>query len=405
MRGPGCSRPTALVGDDAPPVHIEGFRFAAGAAGIKKRGGPDVALMVCDGPRPVAAGLFTTSRVTAAPVRLSLRHLEATGGEGICAIVANSGNANACTGRAGDEAAERMAEAAARTAGVGMRSVLVASTGVIGAPMDAQKAEAGIERLGGALTAEGLRAAAEAIRTTDTFTKIAVASGGGVHVAGIAKGAGMIRPDVATMLAFVFTDAAVDAEALRAATERAAAASFNRISVDGAMSTNDTLVVMASGAGATAGEGALDGPLTEVCRALAWAVVKDGEGATRVVEVWVTGARSVADAERAARFVADSPLVKTAVAAGDANWGRVFGATGASGVEQAPERLCLWFDDVMIAHHGTGCGPEAEARATAVMARPGYVIRVDLGVGEAEASVLTCDLTADYVRINADYRT
>lgn len=392
---------------------VPGFRAAGIASGLKKTGQLDLALMVADGPCS-AAGVFTRNLVQAAPVVLSRRRV-ASGTA--TAILANSGGANACVGRAGMEAAAKATGFAAEALGIEADRVLAASTGVIGLPLDTSAIEGALPELMGRLRADGFRQAAEAIMTTDTAPKLSFTGGevdgAEVTVGGLCKGAGMIRPDMATMLAFLFTDAAVEPGYLQRCLSRAAEVSFNRITVDGDTSTNDTVFLLASGLAGNAVLGSDDDAgaarfgemVATVCRDLARMIVKDGEGATKLVTVEVTGAGTDDQARLAAFTVAQSPLVKTALFGEDANWGRILGALGRSGAEFDPEGAKVYFDDVLVYSDGAGVA-DVEEPATAVMRRPEFVIRVDLGAGEGgRFEVLTCDLSVEYIRINADYRS
>ncbi|MBI2369482.1 MAG: bifunctional glutamate N-acetyltransferase/amino-acid acetyltransferase ArgJ [Deltaproteobacteria bacterium] len=388
---------------------VEGFHAAGIAAGIKKGGTPDMALIVADAPA-VGAGLLTTNQVKAAPVLVDRERLR---GARFRAIIANSGNANACTGALGVADAREMARLTARALGVREGEVLVASTGVIGQRLPMAAVRQGVPRLVRRLSPLGLPEAASAIMTTDTFPKLAHASavvgGRRVMVCGIAKGAGMIRPSMATMLAFILTDAQIRAPALRAALKHAVGASFNRITVDGDMSTNDTVIALASGrAGNPTDRGSLQAVarlLARVCRELALMIVRDGEGATKVITVEVRGARTEAEARRTAYAVAHSPLVKTAIFGQDANWGRILAAIGGTGVPVDPNRVEVAFDRTVLVRQGVQAGRAAEQRAAAALKRPALTITVDLHQGRAAAAVYTSDLTYEYVRINAGYRT
>ena len=410
----------------------EGFAAGAATAGLKPSGAPDVALVVAD-RTCAAAGLFTRNQVAAAPVHLDRAALAATGGRAR-AIVANSGNANACTGPAGDAAARAMQAAVAAVVGCAPDEVLVLSTGLIGVPLDGPRVEAGILGAAASLAedeAAGL-AAAEAIRTTDTCAKHAALrvalSGGTVSLGGIAKGSGMIHPDMATMLAVITTDAALTPEQAAQQLSAANARTFNRISVDGDTSTNDTVLLLAGGAAGIGlateeDEAAFAQALTALCARLALAIVRDGEGASRFVTLHVTGANSVAEAAAIARTIATSPLVKTAFAGGDPNWGRILAAAGRAGVAIDAACLRLWIapgeaegalggdppthvpaDGILLAHAG-GATAFDEAAAAAVMAGPAFRVGLDLGLGDEAATVWTTDLTQDYVTINAEYTT
>lgn len=389
---------------------VNGFSAAAGAAGIKKKGGPDLALIVSDRPC-AAAGVFTTNSVKAAPVLVSMER--AAAGTARC-ILANSGNANACTGAAGLAAALRAGEAAAGALGIDPGEVLLASTGVIGAPLNAALIERAMPTLAGNLREDGLVDAAGAIMTTDSFPKMSVfdgeAGGRSYRIAGIAKGAGMIMPRMATMLCFVISDARISSRDLREALPRAAGSTFNRITVDGDTSTNDTVLILANGAAGNPDmdRKALEGfeaGLTTVLGDLARMVVKDGEGATKVVEVEVRGALSAEQAERAARTVANSSLVKTAFYGQDPNWGRIIAALGRAGIDMNEELVDIRIDSVQIVSGGMTLGVEAEAEGAERMKNPEFSVVVDLHLGRFSDRMLTCDLTHDYVSINADYRT
>jgi glutamate N-acetyltransferase/amino-acid N-acetyltransferase len=377
---------------------VPGFRVAGVAAGIKKTGRPDVALLAADAPAACGA-VFTQNRMRAAPVELSAARARAGR---LSAVVVNSGNANACTPDGARDAAEMAARAAAALE-VPEKSVAVASTGVIGVPLPMARVRRGVTAAAAALRPDGWDDFAQAILTTDKGPKVASARAGRAVVHGCAKGAGMIAPNLATTLAFVATDAAIAAPALRRLVRGAAQRTLNRAIVDGDTSTNDSLFVLASGRTAVA-EARLAAALEEVLGHLAEALVRDGEGATHVVRVEVTGARSERAAERVARQIATSPLVKTAIAGADPNWGRVLAAAGNAGVPLAPARVALWLGDVAVVRAGVGVAG-TEARAHAVLSQPRYTMRLDLGQGSARAHVLTCDLTHEYVTINASYRS
>jgi glutamate N-acetyltransferase/amino-acid N-acetyltransferase len=386
----------------------KGFRAAGVAAGVKSAG-RDVALIVSDRPASAAA-VFTTNRVQAAPILVSREHLQ--GGQAR-AIVANSGNANACTGEQGLADARRMASIAAAAAGVVAEDVLVASTGIIGHALPMDRIESGIRQAAAGLGERG-EDAAEAIMTTDTRPKqIAVEleiSGQTVRLGGIAKGSGMIGPHLATMLAFLTTDAAVWPEVLQASLASSAARTFNCMTVDGDTSTNDTLFLMANGAsGAQIRPGSpahqrFAEALDTVCTHLAKEVARDGEGATKLIEVRVQGARSFAQAQKVALTIANSPLVKTAFFGNDPNWGRILMAAGRAGVALDPQRLALSIGDVPLVENGAPLPFDAGA-ARAAMDRPEVTTTLHLGLGPVNATVWTCDLSYDYVRINAEYHT
>lgn len=389
------------------------------AAGIKKTGAPDLALIVSETPC-TAAAIFTQNRFAAAPVTYD-RSVLAYNAEGIQAVLINSGCANACTGSEGMANARRMAELAEQALGLNPYQCLVMSTGVIGVQLPMPRLADGIPAAVQALSAAGFDAAAQAIMTTDTRPKTAhaalVLSGGEtVHLWGMAKGAGMIHPNMATLLAVVLTDIAITPALLDQALHHAVTRSFNAITVDGDTSTNDTLAVLANGA---AGNETLEDPdfaafqaaLATVCASLAQQIVRDGEGATKFVTITVNGAATIDDAQRAAKAIAHSPLVKTALYGGDANWGRILAAVGYSGAAVEPDRAALYFgsasaglDPLQVVAAGQPL-PYDETAATARFAQPEIEIRVELGLGPGEATVWTCDLSHGYVDINGHYRT
>jgi len=395
---------------------LEGVRFAVGAAGIRYAERTDVMLALFDAGTTVA-GVFTKSKCPSAPVDWCRDRLK--GGKAR-ALLVNSGNANAFTGKSGAQAVKFSAKLAAAATGAPERQIFLASTGVIGEPLDAQKFDGLLERLAQDARPNGWQDAARAIMTTDTYPKLASRSatiaGVEVTINGFAKGAGMIAPDMATMLAFVFTDAAVGAEALQNMLESGVKGSFNAITVDGDTSTSDTLLLFATGAakkrGAPKIEKASDKRLIEFKRALdavlldlAHQVVKDGEGARKFVEVAVTGAESAKAAKRIAFSIANSPLVKTAIAGEDANWGRIVMAVGKAGEKADRDRLAIWFGGVRVAYKGLRDPDYNEADVSQIMKRDEIVINVDLGLGKGAATVWTCDLTKEYVAINGDYRS
>lgn len=396
---------------DIPP--IAGLRLATAEAGIRYQGRTDVLLALFD-PGTTVAGVFTRSRCPSAPVDWCRSVL--AGGRAR-ALVVNSGNANAFTGLKGWNAVVLTADLAAKAAGCRAEEVFLASTGVIGEPLDARKFDGVLAETAARAAAGGLEAAARAIMTTDTFPKGSVQRldlGGPVTLAGIAKGAGMIAPDMATMLAFVVTDAPVAAPVLQALLSRGVVDSFNAVTVDSDTSTSDTLLAFATGAApGVAPLESEDDPrlpafaeaLNHVLLDLARQVARDGEGARKFITVAVTGATSAPAARRIALSIANSPLVKTAVAGEDANWGRVVMAVGKAGEQADRDRLAIWFGDVRVAHEGARDPDYDEAAAAAVMRRPEIAIRVDLGLGAGESRVYTCDLTKEYVAINGDYRS
>lgn len=387
-----------------------GFRFSGIAAGIKKTGGKDLGLIVSEVPASVA-GVFTRNRIQAAPVVLARRRVSS----GRCQVViVNSGNANCCTGDTGMQDAEAMSRYAAAALGISEDLVCVASTGVIGQAMPIETIAAGVPELAAVLSPDGLDDFAEAIMTTDLVPKVVSVRGemGGTAytLAGVAKGSGMIRPDMATMLCFVVTDLDVSPALLQEMLGISVDRSFNRITVDGDTSTNDTVLLMAGGRSGAAVRSPQDlaefqARLDDVMIQLAKMIVKDGEGATKLVEIAVVGAASEGDARAVADTVAHSNLVKTALFGEDANWGRIIAAAGRSGVPVAPDAIDILFDDVMMCRDGMTCGDDAEKAATAVLRTSEYRITVDLHMGSASASVFTCDFSIDYVKINADYRS
>jgi glutamate N-acetyltransferase/amino-acid N-acetyltransferase len=387
-----------------------GFRAAGVACGIKSGGALDLAL-VASGGLSAAAGVFTTNRAVAAPVLLSRDHLRRSGGRA-AAVVINSGCANACTGAEGEKVAAAMAGATARALSIAPEHALVASTGVIGVALDSGKVTRGIAEAARALNADGHANAARAIMTTDIAPKAHAAAtlidGTTVRVGGMAKGAGMIEPLMATMLGVVTTDAAIEPTLLQRALADAVALSFNAISVDGECSTNDCVFLLASGAsGVTIGPGeysAFVAALTEVCRALAVDIVRGGEGATKLVTVTVRGAASIADARRAARAICNSPLVKTAVHGGDPNWGRLVAVAGRAGVAFELSKAAVRIGPVELFAQGRPYDDRAPKAAEHLRGRD-VSLEVDLGLGHETARMWTCDLSAEYVRINAEYRT
>jgi glutamate N-acetyltransferase/amino-acid N-acetyltransferase len=390
----------------------KGFRAAGVYAGVRKKAQPDVALLVADGGS-TAAALFTTNRFQAAPVVLGKADLKASGGC-VRAVVVNAGCANAVTGQAGMEAARRVRDAAAGLLGVPKREVLVSSTGVIGVVLPDARVRAALPDAQARLSASGVEAASRAILTTDAGPKVARATftwkGRRGSVVGIAKGAGMIHPNMATMLAFVTTDAPATPACLKAVLKHAADRSFHAISVDGDTSTNDTLLLMASGAmggpemKSAREAAALRAAVTAVCRRLAWLMVRDGEGATRVLDVSIAGARTEADAKAAAHAVATSPLVKTALNGGDPNWGRILAAVGRSGARFSASKVSLRLGRLVLVDRGLPV-PYSEKDAAKVFARERVPVVVDLGAGKASAFKLASDLGHAYVSCNADYRS
>jgi glutamate N-acetyltransferase/amino-acid N-acetyltransferase len=394
---------------------IGGVRLATAEAGIRYRGRRDLLLVRFDPPASVA-GVFTKSRCASAPVEWCRERLP--GGKAR-ALVVNSGNANAFTGMKGRAAVEATARITAEALGCGVEEIFLASTGVIGEPLDPSPFAAHIGRLAQEARAGGFLEAARAIMTTDTFPKVATrrirVGDGDVLLNGMAKGAGMIAPDMATMLSFVFTDAAIEADALQDCLEHAVSGSFNAITVDGDTSTSDTLLAFATGASALRGVAGIGASgkaledfrlaLADLCRDLAHQVVSDGEGAGKFVEIEVTGAENDASAKRIALSIGNSPLVKTALAGEDANWGRVVMAVGKAGEPADRDRLSIWFGDHRVAFAGERDPSYSEEAVSAYMKNSRLAIRVDLGLAAGQATIWTCDFTAEYIAINADYRS
>ncbi len=411
--------PLAPAGFPALPA-IDGVRFAAAEAGVRYKGRLDVMLAAID-PGATMAGVFTRSATRSAPVLWCQERIAALGGgegagEGL-AILVNSGNSNAFTGGVGRAAVTTTVEAAAASLGVPVGNVLVASTGVIGEPLPAERIVAVMDDLVAGLDAGGAEAAARAIMTTDTFPKGATATvtldGVPVTITGFAKGSGMIAPDMATMLVFLFTDAVVPQPILQAMVTRANSLTFNAITVDGDTSTSDSLYLAATGKApmpplgdASDWRAALfEAALTGVMLDLAHQVVRDGEGATKFVEIRVAGAASDGAAKRIGLSIANSPLVKTAIAGEDPNWGRVVMAVGKAGEEADRDRLSIRFGDILVADRGWVSPDYREADGAAYMKGQELVIAVDVGIGQGQATVWTCDLTHRYIEINADYRS
>jgi glutamate N-acetyltransferase/amino-acid N-acetyltransferase len=391
-------------------------RIATAAAGIRYPGRTDLLFALFD-PGTSVAGVLTKSKTASAPVDWCRQHL----GHGMArALVVNSGNANAFTGRRGREAVERTVEAAARAADCLEADVYVASTGVIGEPLDTRKFIGLLGDLAREAKPDAFEEAARAIMTTDTYPKLATRKseidGVEVTINGIAKGAGMIAPDMATTLAFIFTDATIEPVALRGCLDPGLEQSFNAITIDSDTSTSDTLLVFATGAAASCGAPRIavaEDPratafrlaLAQVMRELALQVVKDGEGLTKFVTVRVTGAESDEAARRIAQSIANSPLVKTAIAGEDPNWGRIVAAVGKAGEAANRDRMAIWLGDILVATEGEVAAAYREAQGAAYMKNAEISIRADVGIGRGTATVFTCDLTKDYIAINADYRS
>jgi len=392
---------------------IRGLRLGGAAAGIRYRNRNDlVALELA--PEATCAAVFTRNAFCAAPVVVAREHLQDSAPR---YLLINSGNANAGTGDAGLAAARASCRLLAEAAGCRPEEVLPFSTGVIGEPLPVERIGAALSALLADLAEDGWPRAADAIMTTDTVRKLVcretAVGDATIRVTGMAKGAGMICPDMATMLAFVATDAAVPQALLQRCLQQAVAPSFNAITIDGDTSTNDACVLIATGGGGlrideerSAAGRALFDAVREVCLDLAQAIVEDGEGATKRVEIVVEEARDRAEARAVAYTIAHSPLVKTALYASDPNWGRILAAVGRAGIAELGIRgVRIWLDEVRIVCDGGRDPDYTEAAGRAVLAQPAFTIRVALGRGEARARVLTCDLSVDYVKINADYRT
>jgi len=399
----------------------QGFKFGATKAGLKQSGRTDFALIVADTPASAAAA-FTSNRVTAAPLKIDKEHLSVTGGR-VRVVAINAGNANCAAGQAGLDAARATCKAAAETFGCKPEEVFPSSTGIIGVPLPAEKLIAAMpelaERLGP--DSEHFQQVASAIITTDKVEKTAfvdftfVDDNGAqapVRIAGLCKGSGMIYPQLvphATMLVYILTDAAIEPAMLSHYLIDAIDVSFNRISVDGDTSTNDTVLMLASGASGVDLDKEHCPPFAEgvkyVCKSLARQIVADGEGVTHVVELQISGAASDTDALLVAKSIAHSPLVKTAWAGSDPNWGRLVAAIGYSGAEIDPERIDIWFGDLAICRDGGRASEFDEAAAHAYLKQPGFSIRIQLNQGTGTCEFLTTDLTHEYVHINADYST
>ena len=394
-------------------MKVKGFSAAAVQAGVRYPDRLDLGLIYSEVPA-ITAGMFTTNTVKAAPVLLGMERL----GQGKAqAILVNSGNANACTGEQGMETALATGAMAAQALGINEELVQIASTGVIGEQLNQAPFAQAMPALVEGLTADGFHQVAEAIMTTDTVPKTATATlilnGTEVHLFGMTKGAGMIMPDMATMLCFVLTDACISQAALQEIVRTGVEQSFNQITIDGDTSTNDTVLVMANGAAQNSELNEQDQPtlalfsdaLQDMFRDLALQIVADGEGATKLVTIEVANAQTKKEARIAAQTIANSALVKTAFFGEDANWGRIIAALGRSSCYFQPERVSIAFDDALMVENGLGLGKEAEEAASAVLRKKAFTVKVDLHQGSENAEAFTCDLSYDYVKINADYRT
>lgn len=385
---------------------VPGFRSAGVACGIKTTGAKDLAVIVCDDVA-VSAGTFTSNKVKSAPVLVSMERIKSGKAK---AIVANSGNANACTGEQGIKDAKRMTELVASGLNISPELVLVASTGKIGRKMPMDKIENGIKLALSSLSYTGGHDSAEAIMTTDTFSKeIAVEfdiQKKKAHIGGMVKGAGMINPNMATMLCFLTTDVCIEQSFLQKALKSAVDVSFNMISVDGDTSTNDTVLILANGKAGNSPINRLDSSyevflraLTYVTTSLAKMIAKDGEGATKFIELRVRGAKTEQDARKACHTIARSPLLKCALFGEDPNWGRIMSSLGISDIDMDQNKVDIWFDDLKIAQNGISTGFSEES-AKDILKKKEYVITIDLKMGNAKATSWTCDLSYDYVKIN-----
>jgi glutamate N-acetyltransferase/amino-acid N-acetyltransferase len=388
---------------------VKGVRFASVEAGVRYMGRHDVMLALMDAGTTMA-GVFTRSATRSASV-LDCQEKLASVTEAGAAILVNSGNSNAFTGKNGSASVKAITSATAKVCALPETQVFTSSTGVIGEPLPHDRILAKLDELSASLDGSGIQSAARAIMTTDTFPKGAFETvdvdGSSVQIVGIAKGSGMIAPDMATMLVYIFTDAKCSQNALQNMVSRNSDKTFNCITVDSDTSTSDTLLVAATGASGANVEGRSDfeAALHRVMRDLAHQVVKDGEGATKFVEINVTGALNDADAHTHAMSIANSPLVKTAIAGEDPNWGRVVMAVGKSGAAADRDALSIWFGDVLVADNGWVNPDYVEADAAALMKKPNIDLTVDIGLGTGTATVWTCDLTHGYIEINADYRS
>jgi glutamate N-acetyltransferase/amino-acid N-acetyltransferase len=403
---------SSLVPSESLPL---GFRFAAVKAGIKASGKTDFAVAIADTPVSAAA-MFTSNRVVAAPISVARKHLSRSNGH-VQVVAVNAGNANCATGQVGIDACQQVCAAAAEMFRCEGHQVFPSSTGIIGVPLPSEKLIATLPDVAASLnsTPENFAQFARAIMTTDTKPKIAHTSfslnGQLVRIAGVCKGAGMIHPQLvphATMLVYLFTDAAIEPTVLDHFLRQSVETSFNRISIDGDTSTNDTVLLLASGASGVFVDTAntsFPAALSDVCLSLAKQIVSDGEGVTHVVELQIEGAATDADALKVAKAIAHSPLVKTAWAGSDPNWGRLMAAAGYSGAALDPERISIWLGEQQICRNGGRVPDFDEAAAHNYLKLPEFTVRMDLGIGEGKCRFWTTDLTAEYVRINADYST
>ena len=388
----------------------QGFMAAGVASGLKKTGEKDLAIIFSKIPAQVA-GAFTSNKIKAAPVLLDMERIKSGMSQ---AVIVNSGNANCCTGDKGLDDAKTMAGSAASNLGIPEELVLVCSTGVIGEPLPVEKIQSAIPDLVDSLRPEGIYDLARAIMTSDTvpktISKQGTIDGKTFTIIGVAKGSGMIRPDMATMLCFICTDIDAEHKLLKKLLDKATQRSFNRITIDGDTSTNDTVIIMANGLSGAVIKSSehidyFQNLLDDVLLNLAKQIVRDGEGATKFVEIYVKGALSDNDAYKIADTVANSNLVKTALFGEDANWGRIIAAAGRANVPLDQSKINIFFDDVLMVKNGMGCGKAVEAEATRVLMKPELSISIDLNMGHGCASVITCDFSVEYVKINADYRS
>lgn len=389
---------------------MKGFKFAGIRAGIKKKDQKDLALILCDSPA-VAAALFTRNRIVAAPVILGKEKIK----KGFCqALLVNSGNANCFTGNKGLEDARACSEILAKTLAIPEELVFVSSTGVIGAYLPMENFQSGIKEIVKQVSEDHIDDFADAILTTDTCRKIVLETseinGRQFSILGIAKGSGMIRPDMATMLAFVLSDVQISVTDLKEILTKVNETTFNRISVDGDTSTNDTLFALANGSAGVVvhdpqAKAIFQGALEKVCMQLSKMIVKDGEGATKIVRITIRGAKTKEDAFKAAESIAHSNLVKTAIYGEDPNWGRITAAAGRSGAYVEAEKMDLFFEDQPLVLKGNWLGPEAEKKVASLMKKDEIFITLDLNLGNESDSFWFCDFSENYVKINADYRT
>lgn len=390
---------------------IKGFLFSGISVGIKKDRKKDLGLIYSETPAQVA-GLFTTNAIQAAPVRLDKERIK----KGVCqAIIINSGNANACTGERGLKDAKRITSLVAKQLGIDEDLVLISSTGVIGTPLPLDKIEKGIPKLIEELSPDGWEKTVEAIMTTDTFPKVDISQfqikGKDVKLCGMAKGAGMIRPNLATMLSFIVTDANIKYDILQKMLKRAVEKSFNRITIDGDTSTNDTVLLLANGRSNHHIIHRMDhdglifqSKLLSLCENLAKCIVKDGEGATKFIEIIIKGAKNIEDAKKAAYAVAQSPLVKTSFYGEDVNWGRILCAVGYSGAKIDPDKIDLFFEEVPLVKGGVGVYRN-ERIVSKILKRDFFKVIINFNLGKGEFSLYTSDLSIDYVKVNASYRS